>query len=82
MWSTLALEIASQPDELDALAHLDVPTLVIVGAEDSQFLEPSRAIAATVPGARYAEIPDAGHSPQFEHPVAWRAALVAFLDSL
>jgi pimeloyl-ACP methyl ester carboxylesterase len=82
MWSTLAVEIASQPDELDALRAVDVPTLVIVGAQDSQFLGPSRAIAATVPGARYVEITEAGHSPQFEQPDAWRAALVDFLDSL
>ena len=80
--ATLALEIATQPDELDALGAVDVPTLVIVGAQDSQFLAPSRAIAAVVPGARYAEIPDAGHSPQFEQPDAWRAVMVEFLDSL
>ena len=82
MWSTLAVEIASQPDELDALRALDAPTLVIVGAQDAQFLEPSRAIAAAVPGARYAEIADAGHSPQFEQPDAWRAAVEDFLVSL
>lgn len=82
MWSTLAVEIASQPDELDALRAVQVPTLVIVGAQDAQFLEPSRAIAAAVEGSRYVEIPDAGHSPQFEQPRAWRAALTDFLASL
>ena len=82
MWSTLALEIATQPDQLDALHALDVPTLVIVGAQDAQFLEPCRAIAAAVPAARYAEIADAGHSPQFEQPDAWRAVLVDFLRTV
>jgi pimeloyl-ACP methyl ester carboxylesterase len=82
MWSTLAVEIASQPDQLDTLRAVDVPTMVVVGAQDVQFLEPSRAIATAVPGARYVEIPDAGHSPQFEQPKAWRSALVEFLDTL
>ena len=82
MWSTLALEIASQPDQLEALRALDVPTLVIVGAQDAQFLAPCRAIAAAVPAARYAEIADAGHSPQFEQPDAWRAVLVDFLRAV
>ena len=34
MWSTLAVEIAEQPDQLDALRAVDVPTLVIVGEQD------------------------------------------------
>jgi len=82
MWSTLAVEIATQPDELDALRAVDAPTLVMVGTQDLSFLGPSRAIAATVPGAHLVEIPDAGHSPQFENPAAWRAALEGFLASL
>ncbi|MFI5045778.1 MAG: alpha/beta fold hydrolase [Acidimicrobiia bacterium] len=82
MWSTLAVEIAVQPDELDALRAVDVPTLVIVGNQDLQFLGPSRAIASTVPGARLVEIPEAGHSPQFENAAAWRHAIVEFLASL
>jgi pimeloyl-ACP methyl ester carboxylesterase len=29
-----------------------------------------------------AVIPDAGHSPQFENPDAWWAALTEFLDTV
>lgn len=82
MWSAIAMEIVTQPDQLDALASVRVPTLVMVGEEDKVFVEVSRAIAATVPGARLAEIPVAGHSPQFENPEAWRASLEEFLGSL
>ncbi|HEX5586172.1 MAG TPA: alpha/beta hydrolase [Acidimicrobiia bacterium] len=83
MWSTLAVEITTQPDQLDALAAaITVPTLVIVGDQDREFAEPSRAIADAVAGARFVEIPDAGHSPQFENPLAWRAAVHDFLASL
>jgi pimeloyl-ACP methyl ester carboxylesterase len=83
MWSTLAVEITTQPDQLDALAAVvSVPTLVLVGDQDREFAEPSRAIADAVPGAGFVEIPDAGHSPQFENPLVWRAAVHDFLASL
>jgi pimeloyl-ACP methyl ester carboxylesterase len=82
MWAAMAVEIVTQPDELAALAAVRVPTLVMVGDEDTVFVEPSRAIAATVRGARLAVIPAAGHSPQFENPAAWRACLTEFLASL
>ena len=38
-------------------------------------------MAETIPGAELAVIPDAGHSPQFENPAAWLAALEHFLDA-
>ncbi len=82
MWATLARAIRDQDDELDAMAAIRVPTLVLVGEQDEPFLGPSRAMAARVPGARLVVIPDAGHSPQFENPAAWRAALEGFLAGL
>jgi pimeloyl-ACP methyl ester carboxylesterase len=82
MWSALAAEIVRQPDELADLATIRRPTLVIVGEQDRTFVEPSCDIAATVPGAMLAVIPDAGHSPQFENPTAWYAALETFLATL
>lgn len=82
MWATLVREVASQPDQLAALASVACPTLVIVGVEDRPFLEASRQIAATIPGAQLVVVPDAGHSPQFENPGAWLSALDDFLDAV
>jgi pimeloyl-ACP methyl ester carboxylesterase len=81
MWATLVVEIVERPDELDQLRSVRCPTLVIVGVQDETFLEPSRALASAIPGARLVEIDDAGHSPQFENPSAWLAALEAFLHA-
>jgi pimeloyl-ACP methyl ester carboxylesterase len=81
MWATLAREIRDQPEQLAELARVTVPTLVLVGEQDDPFLEVSGAMAATIPGARLVVIPDAGHSPQFENPTAWLAALEHFLDA-
>lgn len=72
----------AQPERLDALGGVEVPTLVIVGAEDDGFLEHSARMAAAIPGAELAVITGAGHSPQFENPDAWWEAIVAFLDGV
>ncbi len=83
MWATLAVEITTQPDELAALgAVVRVPTLVLVGDQDRAFLQPSRDLAAAIPTARLVVLDDAGHSPQFESPSAWRVAMLEFLTGL
>ena len=59
------------------------PTLVIVGEEDAHVPRAVMPdIADAMPDARLVVIPDAGHSPQFENPPAWFAALEEFLAEL
>jgi pimeloyl-ACP methyl ester carboxylesterase len=82
MWMAMAPRFVDQPDRLERLAGLSVPTAVIVGALDSTMLDDSVRMAGTIPGARLTVIPDAGHVPQVETPEAWWAALSGFLDSL
>jgi pimeloyl-ACP methyl ester carboxylesterase len=82
MWTTLMHEIVTQPDQLNELKQLTVPTLGIVGEQDTMFLAPMDDIVRTVPGARLVVVPDAGHSPQFENPPAWIAAMLEFLGSV
>ncbi len=79
MWAGAARDMAHQEDRLADLAAIRCPTLVIVGEQDRPFVEVSRAMAATIPGATLAVIPDAGHSPQFENPEPWLRALTEFL---
>jgi pimeloyl-ACP methyl ester carboxylesterase len=69
-------------DRLDDLRRVSVPALVLVGDGDRPFLKASERMAAAIPGAELAVIPDAGHSPQFESPEHWWKALTAFLDRL
>jgi pimeloyl-ACP methyl ester carboxylesterase len=80
MWGAMARELARQPDQLVLLAEVQCPTLVIVGEQDESFVEASRRMAATIPGAELVVVPDAGHSPQFENPGEWLAAIDRFLD--
>lgn len=81
-FASLLAEIADGEDRLEALAGLDLPVLVLVGAQDQPFLDASRRMADVIPGARLVVVPDAGHSPQFEAPEAWWSALQPFLASL
>jgi 3-oxoadipate enol-lactonase len=80
MWAAMVRDMLDQPEQLAELASLTVPTLGIVGDEDLTFLGPMHDIAAAVPGAELVVIPQAGHSPQFENPPAWAAAMEAFLS--
>jgi 3-oxoadipate enol-lactonase len=82
MWLAMASALLTQPDRLDLLAEVDVPTLVIVGEQDTPFVAHGERMAKTIPGARLAIIPDAGHSPQFENPGAWWSALSSFLEDV
>jgi 3-oxoadipate enol-lactonase len=83
MWATLLHELAYQADDLPAMvASLRVPLLVLVGAQDAPFVIAAHAMADAIAGTQLVVIPDAGHSPQFENPDAWIAALTGFLSAL
>jgi pimeloyl-ACP methyl ester carboxylesterase len=60
-----------------------IPTLVVVGEADG--VTPpaqARAMAASIPGAKLAIIPGAGHLPPLEQPDATTERLREFLRSL
>ena len=84
LYVSLAAEMVRLPDSLEKLKVLpaSLPTLVIVGEEDTPFLEASREMATAIPNARLSVIPDAGHSPQFENPSRWWSELSGFLAGL
>jgi 2-succinyl-6-hydroxy-2,4-cyclohexadiene-1-carboxylate synthase len=82
MWQAMAPELLTQADRLERLATVDMPTLVIVGEQDTPFVAHSERMAKTMPHARLVIVPDAGHSPQFENAGAWWEAMVAFLEDV
>jgi pimeloyl-ACP methyl ester carboxylesterase len=85
MYASMLRQMTDRSEELDRLAELgaiSVPTLVVVGGHDVPFRRPSERMAAAIPGAELAVIEGGAHSPQFEAPAAWWAAVSAFLDAL
>ena len=59
-----------------------VPTLVLVGANDTPFLVAMDYIAGKIPGAQKVVIPDAGHASNLHQPAAFNAAMGGFLAGL
>jgi len=82
MWLGLVDELVSGADRLDVLRTVDVPTLVIVGEQDTPFLGHSERMAAAMPRATLVVLPDAGHSPQFENPKTWWTAVSEWLTAV
>jgi pimeloyl-ACP methyl ester carboxylesterase len=65
-----------------SLETIRVPTLVLVGANDSIFLAATDYMAAKIPGATKVTIPDAGHASNLHQPTAFNRAVEDFLAGL
>jgi pimeloyl-ACP methyl ester carboxylesterase len=67
---------------IESLADIKVPSLVVVGADDTPFLAASDYMAAKIPGAKKVVIPAAGHAVNIDQPQAFIEAVLPFLDGL
>jgi pimeloyl-ACP methyl ester carboxylesterase len=75
--------MAARPDVTGMLRNITLPTLVVVGAEDViSTRDEMNSIAAAVPGAKFVEIPEAGHMTTIENPAAVNEAIVEFLKHI
>ena len=74
--------IMGRIDSRPHLVDISVPTLCLVGDKDA-LTPPDRAeeMAAAIPDARLAVIPDAGHVSTLEQPEAVNAALLEWLSA-
>jgi pimeloyl-ACP methyl ester carboxylesterase len=79
-----ALGMLAQEDD-HIIAGLDkfaVPTLVLVGANDTNFLAATDYMARKIPGATRVTIPDAGHASNLHQPELFNRAVKDFLEGL
>ena len=75
--------MARRPDVSSQLADLDIPALVLVGAEDTISTPAEmREIATALPQAQFVEVPAAAHMTPLENPSAVTSALYDFLAKL
>ncbi|MFL6799569.1 MAG: alpha/beta fold hydrolase [Xanthobacteraceae bacterium] len=74
--------IMRRPDLRPSLGAINCPTLVLVGDGD-ELTPPALAqeIAAAIPGARLAVIPESGHLSTLEQPAAVNDALLAWMQT-
>ena len=67
---------------IQSLDKVAVPTLVLVGANDTNFLAATDYMAAKIKGATKAVGPDAGHAANLRQPARFNQAVEAFLAKL
>jgi pimeloyl-ACP methyl ester carboxylesterase len=75
--------LRDRPDARPGLSHVSVPTLVVVGEQDS--VTPpanAKAISDAIPNSRLAVITGAGHLSNVENPAMFTAVVREFLNSL
>src|SRR6204780_2646232 len=65
-----------------SLPDIKVPSLIVVGADDTPFLAASDYMAAKIPGAAKVVIPAAGHAVNIDQPQAFVDAVLPFLAGL
>jgi pimeloyl-ACP methyl ester carboxylesterase len=67
---------------IQSLDKVAVPTLVLVGANDTGFLAATDYMAAKIKGSTKVVIPDAGHAANLHQPARFNQAVEAFLAKL
>lgn len=75
--------LRERPDSTGTLEKIEMPTLVVGGAEDTiSSPEVMGEMAGKIPRARHVTLPGVGHLPNLEDPEGFNGALAEFLDSV
>lgn len=73
----------NRPDSSRILQQINVPTLIIHGADDQIIsLTDSQAMQAGIPNSKLQIIQDAGHLPNLEQPGIFNSAVFSFMASI
>jgi pimeloyl-ACP methyl ester carboxylesterase len=67
---------------IDSLATISVPTLVLVGANDTPFLGAADYMAAKIPAATRVVVEGAGHASNIDQPEAFDRAVLDFVERI
>ncbi|MSQ32843.1 MAG: 2-succinyl-6-hydroxy-2,4-cyclohexadiene-1-carboxylate synthase [Dehalococcoidia bacterium] len=70
----------AQPSYHHRLSGLPLPTLMVVGEEDSKFREIAQAMCRLITASQLAVIPEAGHTTHLEQPERFNRAVLDFLQ--
>lgn len=79
--SRAVMAVADRVPVEDEIAGISVPTLVIVGADDTAIPpHEARRIAERIPGARLEQVPDCGHGSSLEQPDVITELVLEFIS--
>jgi len=67
---------------IDNLSNIDVPVLVLVGAQDEEFLGAADYMARKIPVVEKVLIDNAGHAANLDQPEIFNSLLMTFLEQL
>jgi pimeloyl-ACP methyl ester carboxylesterase len=67
---------------IDSLPKIQVPSLIVVGADDTPFLAASEYMTKKIQGARKVVIPQAGHAVNIDQPERFLEAVMPFLNEV
>jgi pimeloyl-ACP methyl ester carboxylesterase len=70
------------PSVINSLPGIRVPTLVLVGEEDRNFLTAAEYMSSRIPGARRVVVPGAGHAANIDQPELFDRAVEDFLAAV
>ena len=76
------MQIGGMAGVIESLPGIEVPTLVLVGAEDEPFLAATNYMANKIVHSRKVVIEGAGHAANLHQPAAFNAAVSEFLGGL
>jgi 2-succinyl-6-hydroxy-2,4-cyclohexadiene-1-carboxylate synthase len=75
------LGLGAQPNYWGLLDKLRVPTLAIVGAEDSKFVQIATEMLQRLPQGQVRVLANCGHSPHLERAMAYAQEVLSFLQA-
>jgi len=80
----MARTVVAQHDSrvIDSLGEIRVPTLILVGENDTPFLSAAQYMTKKIPGAEQIIIPDAGHASNVDNAEVFNKAVLDFLRKL
>lgn len=74
--------VQSDARVIDSLPTIAVPTLVVVGAQDTDFLASADYLHRRIPNARKLVVDDAGHAANMDQPETFNTAVRELLEQL
>ncbi|MCP4421899.1 MAG: alpha/beta fold hydrolase, partial [Chloroflexi bacterium] len=77
------LAMKNRADFTAMLDDIDVPVLIIHGAEDQRIpVSEAKMMHEAIPNAELVIVPDAGHLPNLEQPDTFNDAVIDFLEAV
>lgn len=67
---------------INTLENVKVPSLVVVGEKDENFLAPAAYMANKIPGCEKVVVPKAGHAVNIDNPRGFLDATLPFLEKV